>query len=163
MTDIHHATPSQLAEHIAHASRQRRLGTATVALPQARLAPAPKAAVTAPTPMPRFWFSIMEEIEPVAEREVTCADIKRAVAAHFNVSVRDLISQRRTADVILPRQIGIYLAREMTLLSCPQIGRQFGNRDHTTILHAINKIAALLNDNEMAEALKQVRSGLRAS
>lgn len=160
MTDIHHATPSQLAEHRAHAARQKRLGCKTVATPQVRFISAPKAIVMPPES--HFWFSILEEIEPV-EREISCADIKRAIASHFEVSVRDLISARRTANVILPRQIGIYLAKELTLLSLPQIGRNFGGRDHTTVLHAIHKIAALLNDSEVAEAIKQVRSVLHAS
>lgn len=158
MTDIHHATPSQLAEHVAHAARQGRLGAVIVA--RAKPTQTPKAVVMPPEP--HFWFSILEEVEPV-EREISCTDIKRAIASHFEVSVRDLISARRTANVILPRQIGIYLAKELTLLSLPQIGRNFGGRDHTTVLHAIHKIAALLNDSEVAEAIKQVRSVLRAS
>lgn len=161
MTDIHHATPSQLAEHRAHADRQRRLGTVIVALPPAQPIPTPKAVIMTlePPPEPHFWFSILE-ISEHAEREITCADIKRAVASHFAISVREIISARRTANIIMPRQIGIYLAKELTLLSLPDIGRHFGNRDHTTILHSIRKIAALLNDSAVAEAIKQVRSVL---
>lgn len=159
MVDIHHATPSQIAEHISHMARQRRLGAAViVAQPQAK--PMPKAAFLPPEP--NFWFSILEEIEPTV-RELTCADIKRAIAAHFDISVCDLISARRTANVILPRQIGIYLAKELTLLSLPEIGRRFGNRDHTTVLHSIRKVAALLNDSVVAESIKQVRWAIRAS
>lgn len=122
--------------------------------------PTPNAIVIPPEP--HFWFSILEEIEPVAERQITCADIKRAVASHFKVSVHDIISARRTANVILPRHLGMYLAREMTPLSLPQIGRQF-NREHCAVLYAFNKIAALLSDPEVAEALKQIRDALRAS
>lgn len=160
MTSIHQATPSQLAEHIAHAARQRRLGARIAALPQVRPATPPPEVVA--LPKPHFWFSILDEVEPIAERQITCADIKRAVASHFDISVRDLISARRTANLVLPRHIGMYLAREMTLLSFPQIGRQF-NREHCAVLYAINKISALLNESEVAEAMEKLRIDLRAA
>lgn len=68
---------------------------------------------------------------------VAVVDIQRAVAARYGVSVTDLRSARRTANVTLPRLIAVYLARTLTELSLPAIGRLFGNRDHTTILRSV--------------------------
>jgi chromosomal replication initiator protein len=76
--------------------------------------------------------------------------IQRAVLAKFpGVLLSDLKSNRRTAKVVLPRQIGMYLCREMTNKSLPDIGRRFGGRDHTTVIHAINKITGMIRDNEV--------------
>jgi hypothetical protein len=69
-------------------------------------------------------------------------DIIAEVGAHFRVSPIDIVSARRTAYVVVPRQIAMYICRELTMRSLPQIGERFGNRDHTTVLHAIKKISA---------------------
>lgn len=75
--------------------------------------------------------------------KVTATQIIKVVARHFNTTPRDILSSRRTAQVVRPRQIIMYLAREHTNLSLPQIGRQLGGKDHTTILHGITKITSL--------------------
>lgn len=72
------------------------------------------------------------------------ATIIRDTSAYFGVDVMDVLSQRRTANVMRPRQIGMYLAKTLTLRSLPEIGRRFGGRDHTTVLHAVRKIEALI-------------------
>lgn len=72
------------------------------------------------------------------------ASIIRSASAYFGVDVMDVLSQRRTANVMRPRQIGMYLAKTLTLRSLPEIGRRFGGRDHTTVLHAVRKIEALI-------------------
>jgi chromosomal replication initiator protein len=69
--------------------------------------------------------------------------IKRAVAEHYGISMNNLTSARRTWDVVRPRQVAMYLAKELTPMSLPQIGRLFGGRDHTTVLHAIRQIDAM--------------------
>jgi len=76
-------------------------------------------------------------------KRVKIEDIQKLVATHFNVSRADILSSRRTANVVRPRQIAMYLAKVLTLRSLPEIGRRFGGRDHTTVLHAVRKIEAL--------------------
>lgn len=80
---------------------------------------------------------------------VTVRDIARAASRVFDVSMIDLVSARRTTRIVLPRQIAMYLAREMTPASLPQIGRLFGNKDHTTVLHGWQKIKAMIGDDEI--------------
>jgi chromosomal replication initiator protein len=77
-------------------------------------------------------------------KRVKIEDIQRIVARHYNVSRADVLSARRTHTVVRPRQIAMYLAKVMTLRSLPEIGRRFGGRDHTTVLHAVRKIEGLL-------------------
>jgi len=74
-------------------------------------------------------------------------DIIRIVSRHFAVSKADIISQRRHRSVVRPRQIGMYLAKHLTSRSLPEIGRRFGDRDHTTVLHAIRKIDREVEEN----------------
>ena len=78
-----------------------------------------------------------------AERRVTVDDIQKAVAEHFGMKQADLLSERRTQAVARPRQAAMYLAKQMTTRSLPDIGRRFGGRDHTTVLHAVRRIEAL--------------------
>ena len=66
--------------------------------------------------------------------------ILKIVGRHFNVGRTDLLSPRRARSVVVPRQIGMYLAKKMTARSLPEIGRRFGGRDHSTVLHAVRKI-----------------------
>jgi chromosomal replication initiator protein len=80
-------------------------------------------------------------------RRVKIEDILRAVSRHYSVSKADILSQRRHRSVVWPRQIGMYLAKQLTQRSLPEIGRRFGDRDHTTVLHAIRKIDKQLEDN----------------
>lgn len=80
-------------------------------------------------------------------KRVRIEDIQKRVASHYNVSRADLLSSRRTAAVVMPRQIAMFLAKSLTLRSLPEIGRRFGGRDHTTVLHAVRKIDKLSNAN----------------
>lgn len=85
-------------------------------------------------------------------KRVKIEDIQRIVARHYNVSRADILSARRTATVVRPRQVAMYLAKVLTLRSLPEIGRRFGGRDHTTVLHAVRKIDGLIGrDNALAE------------
>lgn len=81
------------------------------------------------------------------ERRVPIEAIQRAVARHFNITRTDMLSSRRTANIVLPRQVAMYLAKKTTLRSLPEIGRRFGGRDHTTVLHALRKIEAMVADD----------------
>jgi chromosomal replication initiator protein len=75
-----------------------------------------------------------------AAKRVRIEDIIRIVAEHSGITKQDILSSRRTANVVLPRQVAMYLAKTLTLRSLPEIGRRFGGRDHTTVLHAVRKI-----------------------
>jgi chromosomal replication initiator protein len=87
-------------------------------------------------------------------KRVKIEDIQKLVASHFNVSRADILSSRRTANVVRPRQIAMYLSKVLTLRSLPEIGRRFGGRDHTTVLHAVRKIDALAgNDSVLSEEI----------
>jgi chromosomal replication initiator protein len=83
----------------------------------------------------------------VEPRRIKVEDILRIVSRHFAVSKADILSDRRHRSVVRPRQIGMYLAKQLTSRSLPEIGRRFGNRDHTTVLHAIRKIDREMGDN----------------
>lgn len=78
-------------------------------------------------------------------RRVRIEDIQRIVARHYNVSRQELVSNRRTRVIVKPRQIAMYLSKTLTPRSFPEIGRRFGGRDHTTVLHAVRKIEELIS------------------
>ncbi|MFA7413076.1 MAG: chromosomal replication initiator protein DnaA [Rhizobium sp.] len=78
------------------------------------------------------------------QKRVRIEDIQRVVARHYNVSRQELVSNRRTRVIVKPRQIAMYLAKTLTPRSFPEIGRRFGGRDHTTVLHAVRKIEELI-------------------
>jgi chromosomal replication initiator protein len=82
-------------------------------------------------------------LKPGGERRVTVDDIQRAVAEHYGLKKEDLLSERRTRSVARPRQTAMYLAKQLTTRSYPDIGRRFGGRDHTTVLHAVRRIEEL--------------------
>jgi chromosomal replication initiator protein len=91
-------------------------------------------------------------------RRVRIEDIQRVVARHYNVSKADLLSSRRTRTIVRPRQIAMYLAKVLTPRSLPEIGRRFGGRDHTTVLHAVRKIEGLLEgDRTLAEEIELLK------
>lgn len=94
-------------------------------------------------------------IEP---RRIKIEDILRIISRHFGVSKGDLLSQRRHRSVVWPRQIGMYLAKQLTHRSLPEIGRRFGGRDHTTVLHAIRKIEGQLSgDTRLRDELDELK------
>ncbi|MEO0329160.1 MAG: chromosomal replication initiator protein DnaA [Pseudomonadota bacterium] len=92
---------------------------------------------------------ILEHLVRSADaKRVRIEDIQRIVARQFNVSKNDLLSNRRTRAIVRPRQIAMYLSKVMTPRSLPEIGRRFGGRDHTTVLHAVRKIESLTTDDQ---------------
>ena len=105
---------------------------------------------------------IRDLIRPQEPKRVKIEDIQRIVARHYNVSRGDLLSSRRTANVVRPRQVAMYLAKTLTLRSLPEIGRRFGGRDHTTVLHAVRKIENLVgNDTALAEEIEALKRQLQ--
>jgi len=96
-------------------------------------------------------------------RRVKIEDIQRIVSKHYNVTKADLLSARRTRTIVRPRQIAMYLAKVMTPRSLPEIGRRFGNRDHTTVLHAVRKVEELARaDHNLAQEIELLKRMLDA-
>jgi chromosomal replication initiator protein len=92
------------------------------------------------------------------QKRVRIEDIQRVVARHYNVSRQELVSNRRTRVIVKPRQIAMYLAKTLTPRSFPEIGRRFGGRDHTTVLHAVRKIEEMISgDQKLSQELELLR------
>jgi len=105
---------------------------------------------------------VRDLIRPQEPKRVKIEDIQRVVARQYNVSRSDLLSSRRTANVVRPRQVAMYLAKTLTLRSLPEIGRRFGGRDHTTVLHAVRKIEALVTkDIALADEVELLKRQLQ--
>ena len=97
------------------------------------------------------------------ERRVTIDEIQRRVAEHFNIKLVEMTSDRRARIVARPRQVAMYLAKQLTTRSLPEIGRKFGGRDHTTVIHAVRKIDELmLTDPVLAEDVELLRRMLQS-
>ena len=96
------------------------------------------------------------------DRRVTIEEIKKKVAEHYALKVQDLESPNRSRSIVRPRQIAMYLGRLLTPRSYPEIGRRFGNRDHTTVMHAVETIQRLTAiDPAFAEEVEQLRLSIR--
>ncbi|WP_291869691.1 helix-turn-helix domain-containing protein [Bradyrhizobium sp.] len=134
-----------------------------VALPaEVVVAPSPpQVAVATVDPEPKkIWFSVIGEMD-VTRDEPRIDDIRRAACRHFNITKVNFNSERRTKNVVYPRHVAMYLARQLTTRSLPEIGRQFGGRDHTTVLHGARKIeAGILADWKIAYDVAHVEAML---
>ncbi len=97
---------------------------------------------------PAFAKETLKNIFTEEEKNINVEAIKRAVCKYFDVTIKDLESKKRSREIAHPRQIAMYLTREMTDLSLPKIGKAFGGKDHTTVLHAYDKISEELKTNE---------------
>lgn len=96
------------------------------------------------------------------ERRITVDEIQKTVAEHFTLKQADLLSERRTRSVARPRQIAMYLCKQHTTRSYPDIGRRFGGRDHTTVLHGVRKIEELIaQDEQIARDVEALTRKLR--
>jgi chromosomal replication initiator protein len=95
---------------------------------------------------------LLQDLLRANERRVTIDEIQRRVAEHFNMKMAEMTSSRRARIVARPRQVAMYLAKQLTQRSLPEIGRKFGGRDHTTVMHAVKKIEELMvSDRALAE------------
>ena len=86
---------------------------------------------------------VLHDLLRANDRQVTIEEIQAKVAAHFNVRITEMTSARRARAVARPRQVAMYLSKQLTSRSLPEIGRRFGDRDHTTVLHAVRKVEQL--------------------
>ena len=99
----------------------------------------------------------------VSDRKITVEEIQRKVSDHYNIRLSDLIGPKRVRTFARPRQVAMYLAKTMTSRSLPEIGRRFGGRDHTTIMHGVRKIEELKQqDSQIADDLELLRRSLEA-
>ena len=103
---------------------------------------------------------VLQDLLKSSNKKITIEEIQKKVAEHFNIRITDMHSPRRSRSVARPRQIAMYLAKSITSRSLPEIGRKFGGRDHTTVMHAVKKIEELklsdVNFNEDLELLKRL-------
>jgi chromosomal replication initiator protein len=107
--------------------------------------------------------SVLRDLFDAMPRPVTVAVVQQAVASHYRVDLESMTSQGRSRNVTLPRQIAMYLARELTNLSLPDIGRNFGGRDHSTVLHACRKVEKIqASDASVQNSLRQLREIIKA-
>ena len=101
---------------------------------------------------------VLHDILKAHERRVTIEEIQRKVAEHYNMRLTDMFSARRARAVARPRQVAMYLAKQLTSRSLPEIGRKFGNRDHTTVMHAVSRVGQLIEvDAAFAEDVELLR------
>lgn len=89
--------------------------------------------------------SALRDLSLSSEKRLTVDEIQKAVATHFGVTAADICSKRRTQSVVRPRHVAMYLCKTMTTRSLPDIGRRFGGRDHSTVIHAVNKVTAMID------------------
>ncbi len=98
-----------------------------------------------------------------SDRKVTVEEIQRKVSEHYNIRLSDLLGPRRVRNVARPRQVAMYLSKQLTARSLPEIGRRFGNRDHTTVMHGVKRIEELkTTDHQIAEDVEMLRRALEA-
>ncbi len=103
------------------------------------------------------------DILRASDRKVTVEEIQRKVSEHYNIRLSDLIGPKRVRTIARPRQVAMYLAKHMTSRSLPEIGRRFGGRDHTTVMHGVKRIDELKAvDDQIAEDLELLRRSLEA-
>jgi chromosomal replication initiation ATPase DnaA len=169
-------TPTQIELHNAHKARLQRIAAAA-----ARLNPktdsefsAALNAVENPVEVEEnkdkwveyqieknkpLWFSIVSHIKVTRLGGPHIRDIQKATCEVFGISLRDLLSARRSNIFVLPRHVSMYLAKELTTLSFPRIARATGDRDHTVALYAVRKITDLLKvDDDLRSKVETVRA-----
>ena len=104
---------------------------------------------------------VLTDLLRTHERRITIDDIQRKVAEHYSIRMTDMFSARRARAVARPRQVAMFLAKQLTSRSLPEIGRRFGNRDHTTVMHAVSRITELMvEDRVLAEDVTLLRKML---
>lgn len=98
---------------------------------------------------------VLHDLLRANDRRISIEDIQKQVAGHYNIKVSDMHSARRSRIVARPRQVAMYLSKKLTSKSLPEIGRKFGGKDHTTVMHAVKRIEELMgSDNEIANDIE---------
>ncbi|OAN55182.1 chromosomal replication initiation protein DnaA [Paramagnetospirillum marisnigri] len=105
---------------------------------------------------------VLQDLLRASDRRITIEEIQKKVAEHFTIKLSEMSSARRSRQVARPRQIAMYLAKQLTSRSLPEIGRKFGGRDHTTVMHAVKKVEELKEtDHNFAEDVELLRRMLQ--
>ena len=100
----------------------------------------------------------LADILRASDRKLTIEEIQRKVAEHYNIRLADMIGPKRLRNIARPRQVAMYLAKQLTLRSLPEIGRRFGGRDHTTIMHGVKRIEELMaTDSQLSDDVTLLR------
>ncbi|WP_417450594.1 chromosomal replication initiator protein DnaA [Kordiimonas sp.] len=94
---------------------------------------------------------VLQDLIRANDRKLTIDEIQRAVADYFNLRLAEMLSERRARNIARPRQIAMYLSKQLTSRSLPEIGRRFGGRDHTTVMHAVRKVEDLRRDDSQMD------------
>jgi hypothetical protein len=159
-----------LAEQIKHygGARRRLWGAQPKPVPIPKPEPVPIPVKSAPIekpaepPPPLFRWSALEAYPPPPTRTLRIDDIQRVVADEYGVSRIDILSRDRLKRIVRPRQVAMFIAKRITQKSLPEIGRRFGGKDHTTVLHALRKIGALeQSDDDTRQRIADVMEKLR--
>ena len=105
---------------------------------------------------------LLQDLLRASDRRTTIDQIQKKVSEHFNLKISDMHSARRSRIIARPRQIAMYLSKNLTTRSLPEIGRKFGGRDHTTVIHAIKKVEELKkNDSNLSEDIEILTRSLQ--
>jgi chromosomal replication initiator protein len=106
---------------------------------------------------------VLHDILRAHDRKVTIEEIQKKCAEHYNIRQAEMTSARRARAVARPRQVAMYLSKQLTTRSLPEIGRKFGNRDHTTVMHAVTRVNELMQvDGDFAEGVELLRRMLES-
>lgn len=112
---------------------------------------------------PSLASQALKGLHRVAKNEISIAKIQKQVADFYNITQGDILGKKRVKQIVMPRQIAMYLSRELTDSSLPKIGNEFGGKDHTTVLHAIDKIEAeLKKDTYLQNDITKLKAKLRS-
>lgn len=160
--------------HRQHKERLARFSEAAIARPVVKAPALMRVAVEAPVQVARrgldFEYEFAwhleiagTELQPTERpRPLSIEQIQIATANHYGVTRLDMLSARRTSNLVRPRQVAMYLAKKLTLRSLPEIGRKFGFRDHTTIHHGVRKIEVVLEyDATLAGQIHAIKQQLQ--
>jgi len=105
----------------------------------------------------------LADVLRASERKITVEEIQRKVSEHYNIRLSDMIGPKRLRSYARPRQVAMYLCKQLTSRSLPEIGRRFGGRDHTTVMHGVRRIDELKQqDGQIAEDIEMLRRSLEA-
>ncbi|MDE2391380.1 MAG: chromosomal replication initiator protein DnaA, partial [Rhodospirillales bacterium] len=103
---------------------------------------------------------VLHDVLKAHDRKISIQEIQKRVCEHYNIRVAEMSSARRARNIARPRQVAMYLAKQLTSKSLPDIGRHFGDRDHTTVMHAVSRISELIGQDaafaEDVELLKRL-------
>lgn len=103
----------------------------------------------------------LSDVLRASERKITVEEIQRRVSEHYNIRMSELIGPKRVRNFARPRQVAMYLCKQLTSRSLPEIGRRFGGRDHTTVMHGVKRIEELkIQDGQIAEDIEMLRRAL---